>query len=63
MLKRYAAFQKCASCLRSNNFLIEIQKEGEQYFYIEKCPKCPHVEEVKKITTKEAKSYQTSSEE
>lgn len=61
-MKKYAAFQKCTSCLRENYFLIEIKKEGDQYFYIEKCPKCPHVEDVRNITAKDAKSYQINSE-
>jgi phage FluMu protein Com len=61
-MKKYASFQKCLSCLRSNNFLIEIKQEGELYFYIEMCPRCKHAEEIRKITAKEAKSYQSSPE-
>lgn len=58
MGKKYTdEFLKCSSCLRGNNFLIDVVRDGDQYYYLTQCPKCKHFEEVRRITPKEAKHY------
>jgi hypothetical protein len=52
------AWLKCGLCLYGNNFEIEIKKtEDDKYFYMEKCPRCSHYEDVHEITKREASKY------
>jgi hypothetical protein len=49
---------KCPLCLYGNNFVIEIKKsEDDKYFYMEKCPRCNHYDEVREVTKREASKY------
>lgn len=59
MVQRYTNdFIKCTSCLRGNNFLVSVEKAKDgNYYYLTKCPKCGHFEEVKELTNKEAERY------
>lgn len=58
VVKKYTDdFLKCQSCQRGNNFLIDVKKEGDQYFYLTQCPKCKSYDEVRRITAKEASRY------
>lgn len=58
-VKKYTeAWLKCGLCLYGNNFVIEIKKsEDGKYFYMEKCPRCSHYEDVKEIIKREASKY------
>lgn len=55
---RYTEFQKCNACLRGNNFIILIQKQDDQNYYITQCPKCHSYDECKEISTREAKQWE-----
>ena len=58
-VKKYTeAWIKCSLCHYGNNFTIEVrQGENDKYFYMEKCPRCSHYEEVKEISKREASRY------
>lgn len=57
-VKKTTAWQKCSLCLYGNNFDIEVKQDDEgTYYYAEKCPKCSHFEEFKRITVREAERY------
>ena len=61
MTKRYTdELLRCVMCQRGNNFTIEIKQQGDREYFLTKCPKCGHYEEVRPITPKEASRYRNT---
>jgi len=57
-VKKYTdAWIKCELCHYGNNFIIEIKKNDDKYFYAEKCPRCNSYGEFRECTCREASKY------
>lgn len=48
---------KCTLCLYGNFFIIEAKREGSQWYYLTRCPRCSHYEDIKEISLRVAQDY------
>lgn len=49
--------QKCNSCLYGNPFDIEVKQQDAVWYYMTKCPRCNHYDEVKTIPYRKAQDF------